>query len=103
MPLTVGNKTFIGCVLALAGLGAAMFFMMRREANRIRDDVLHAVRGLRIPIIDISSTWETIPQPLSLYALNGIGHYNAEGYRNVGVTILRFLRQHEGLIIWSER
>jgi len=72
-------------------------------AYRMRDQVLQVVRELGIPEIDVLQAWESTPQPLSFYALNGLGHYNAEGYRAAGETILHFLRQHEGLALWGER
>ena len=56
--------------------------------------VLHTVKGLEIPIIDIQrEVFYPNPDPLSLFPFRtGIGHYNAEGHRLVAEAITKRLK-----------
>jgi hypothetical protein len=56
------------------------------EANHAR--ILELARALRISVIDIHSVIKGHDDPLSLYPFRRRGHFNQDGYRLVGETIL---------------
>jgi lysophospholipase L1-like esterase len=63
-----------------------------------RENVLHTVSELDIPIIDMHrEVFDPHPDPLSLFPLRTAGHYNAEGYRLVAEAISKRLKA-DGII-----
>lgn len=59
--------------------------------NRRRDAVLDLVNDLDIPVIDVYEAFMNHPDPLSLFPFRQHAHYNEEGYKLVGETVLQFI------------
>ena len=58
-----------------------------------RDFVMHTVTELGIPVIDIhKEVFDPHPDPLSLFPLRILSHYNAEGYKLVAEAIGKRLK-----------
>lgn len=53
-----------------------------------RAELINQVEELNIPVIDLCDTFAATGDPLSLFPFRMNGHYNADGYRLVGETIL---------------
>ena len=66
----------------------------KSQSNVNRQIVLDAIRGLKIPIIDIhNEVFDNHSDPISLFpSRKGNGHYNAEGYRLVGKSISKIIK-----------
>ena len=62
---------------------AASLNEMRRES------LLSAARSVGVAVIDIHSAFESTGDPLALFPFRRRGHYNEEGHRLVGETVLR--------------
>ena len=59
------------------------------DLYRKKTEVIELVKGLSIPVIDIQhEVFSDHPDPLSLFPLRIIGHYNAEGYSEVARAII---------------
>lgn len=58
------------------------------NGTKYHSKVLAEVKNLAIPIIDISETFDSHPDPLSLWPDRMDGHYNGSGYRLVAKTVL---------------
>ncbi len=56
-----------------------------------RDEVLAIIKDLQIPVIDIQSSFDSHPDPLSFFPYRLYGHYNAEGYKFVAEQIEKYL------------
>jgi hypothetical protein len=61
----------------------------RTSAPDARVHVLHAVRNLGIPLIDIDNAFRPQPDPLALFPFRRLGHYNEAGHRLVAEEVLR--------------
>ena len=61
----------------------------RTSAPDARAHVLHAVRNLGIPLIDIDNAFRPQPDPLALFPFRRLGHYNEAGHRLVAEEVLR--------------
>jgi hypothetical protein len=62
-----------------------------RLAFQKRDAVLDLVTSLDIPIIDLHPVFQAHDDPLSLFPLRRMGHYNQEGHRLTAELVLRSL------------
>jgi PAS domain S-box-containing protein len=54
-----------------------------------RKSILSIVRGLDLPIIDLSDSFQLRGDPLRLFPFGRFGHYNEEGHRLVAKEVLR--------------
>ena len=68
-----------------------------RLAFQKRNAVLDLVMSLDIPIIDLHPVFEAHPDPLSLFPLRRMGHYNKEGHRLTAELIIRNLSSQNQL------
>jgi len=60
-----------------------------------RDEVLAVMKDLKIPVIDIKSSFDTDPDPLSFFPYRIYGHYNAAGYKLVAEQIETYLANNK--------
>jgi hypothetical protein len=63
--------------------------------DRIREHLLRLAGFLGIPVIDVHSAFESHGDPLSLFPFRRRGHYNVEGHRLIGETVLQSLAADE--------
>ena len=62
-----------------------------RSHDASKQDVMKAVKGLNIPIMDIQQTFDAHPDPLSFFNFRIYGHYNSKGYKAVADQIQKYL------------
>ena len=72
-------------------------YISPQPAGDHRDAILALVRGLDIPIIDIHQAFQAHGDPLRLFPFRQLGHYNDEGHRLVGETVLCYISSHSSL------
>lgn len=91
--------------------GGELYFVFLPSRSQFNDpdsenpsyvQVLSIVNDLDIPIIDLASTFAAHPDPVSLIPFRGYGHFNAEGYKLVGETILQFIEEKNKLTPLAE-
>jgi hypothetical protein len=61
------------------------------DPNTYRGRVLETARQVGLPVIDTHEVFQAHPDPLSLFPFRVGHHYNDEGHRLVGQTVLRAL------------
>jgi hypothetical protein len=87
---------------AMASGGGRMYFVYlpswerysgSATVNPHRDEILHIVRDLGLPIIDLHDAFAAHDDPLELFPFRLWGHYAEAGYRLVAETVLQALEQ----------
>jgi hypothetical protein len=63
-----------------------------QAASAQRESVLSIIHSNGIPLIDLHPVFEAHGDPLSLFPYRSNGHYNEDGYRLVGQTVLEAIR-----------
>jgi hypothetical protein len=66
-----------------------------RLDEAIRTGVLEIGRTVGIPVVDMHSAFQSDGDPLALFPFRRRGHYNEEGHRLVGETVLRSMASPE--------
>jgi hypothetical protein len=64
-----------------------------QAASAQREAVLSIIRSHGIPLVDMHPVFEAHGDPLSLFPYRSNGHYNEDGYRLVGETVLAAIRE----------
>jgi len=79
-------------------VGARLHFVYLPERERyseptnalaVREQVLLSVKKAGISLIDIHDAFQAQKDPLALFPLRRMGHYNEQGHQVVGETVVR--------------
>lgn len=78
--------------------GGALYFVYLPARDRFaaghefrKEEVLSAVRGAGLPVIDLEAAFRESGDPLRLFPFRRFGHYNEAGHRLVAETVLEAL------------
>ena len=96
------HKTLMRAKASVDSWGGQLYFVYLPERDRYidasvvyyRDQVLRAVKEVGIPLIDIHPAFRVQDDPLALFPLRRIGHYNGRGHYIVAEEVLRHISQN---------